>query len=308
MADEPLGPVEAHCTCCYNRENLMIDFHTHIVPPEVKDHREDYFFDPLFRSFYSSPKAKLATAEDLIARMDQDGVEMSVALNIGWTDGDLCVRTNDYLMESVARHPRRLAGFGTVVLQPGEKALREAERCANGGLIGIGEMRVDRHLLEPDGAGVLTPFIQTIASNNLTLLVHASEPVGHDYPGKWDTTPDVLYALITRFPGLRLICAHWGGGLPFYALMPEVKTALSGIMFDTAASPYLYSPAIYKEVVEILGPDAILFGTDYPLLTAARSLKEIRSLALPAQVEEAILSGNAKRLLAKISGKKENQG
>jgi len=286
----------------------MIDFHTHIVPPSVKQDRDSYFRDPLFKSLYFSPKAKLATAEDLIARMDKDGIDMSVALNIGWSDDDLCARTNDYLMESIVRYPHRLVGFGTVVLGPGEKALREVERCAKGGLCGIGEMRLDRRLLEANGAGVLPPFIETVAAYNLALLVHASEPVGHDYPGKWDTTPEVLYALIKRFPGLRLICAHWGGGLPLYGLMPEVKAVLSGIMFDTAASPYLYSPAIYKEVIEILGPESILFGTDYPLLTAARLLKEIRSLALPVQVEEAILSGNARRLLDKISGKKENRG
>ena len=281
----------------------MIDFHTHIVPPRVKENREEYFADPLFRSFYDSPKAKLATAEDLVARMDKDGVDISIVLNIGWSNQGFCTVTNDYLMESVARFPKRLIGFGTVVLDSAETALHEVERCARGGLLGIGEMRLERRILAPERDQILTPFVRMLTVNHLALLVHSSEPVGHHYAGKWDTTPDILYALITRFPELLLICAHWGGGLPFYGLMPEVKRALSSVFFDTAASPYLYSPQIYQRVTQIVGADSVLFGTDYPLLTPARLLKEIRSLALPGAVEENILSENAVRLLSKLGTK-----
>jgi predicted TIM-barrel fold metal-dependent hydrolase len=279
----------------------MIDFHTHIVPPSIKQDREDYFADPLFRSFYDSPKAKLATAEDLIARMDKDGVDISIVLNIGWSNQAFCVRTNDYLMESVARYPKRLAGFGTVALESGDEGLREVERCASGGLLGIGEMRLERRALDPNQGGILERFVKSLVSAHLALLVHSSEPVGHQYPGKWDTTPDMLYGLITRFPELILVCAHWGGGLPLYGLMPEVKEALAQVYFDTAASPYLYSPKVYEEVIRILGPDSILFGTDYPLLTPARLLREIKSLGLPGAVENSILSENAVRLLTRLT-------
>ena len=139
------------------------------------------------------------------------------------------------------------------------------------------------------------------------MIVHSSEPVGHVYPGKGDTTPDVLYSLAARFPELNLICAHWGGGLPFYALMPEVKKTLSGVMFDTAASPYLYNPQIYREVIAVLGAHSILFGSDYPLLPPGRLLREVKSLALPPEVEESILSGNARRLLATLSEKEAHR-
>ena len=282
----------------------MIDFHTHIVPPRVKQDREEYFADPLFRLFYDSPKAKLATAEDLIARMDRDGVDISIVLNIGWSNQGFCARTNDYLMESVARYPKRLAGFGTVVLEQGDETLREVERCAKGGLLGIGEMRLEKRVVDPERDKNLRAFAESLVSARLALLVHSSEPVGHQYPGKWDTTPDVLYGLITRFPELQLICAHWGGGLPLYGLMPEVKEALARVYFDTAASPYLYSPQVYEEVIRILGSDTILFGTDYPLLTPARLLREIKSLGLPGAVENNILSGNAVRLLTKLTDRR----
>jgi predicted TIM-barrel fold metal-dependent hydrolase len=277
---------------------MIVDFHTHIVPPRLKQNRADYLSDPLFNELYASPEAKLATAEDLIASLDRHGVDIAVALNIGWSSPARCAETNDYLMESVARHSGRLVGYGTVCLTGRDQsALREVERCARGGLRGIGEMRLSRRLLEPGQAPMLESFAEVLMANDLTLLVHSSEPVGHEYAGKGDTGPDVLYQLARRFPGLSMVCAHWGGGLPFYGLMPEVKQALARVIFDTAASPYLYRPQIYTEVIEILGAQCIVFGTDYPLLTAGRLLEEIRSLALPAAVEDAILGGNALRLL-----------
>ena len=289
--------IEDGWASCYNHRAMIIDFHTHIVPPRIRDDRERYAGDPLFALLYSSPKAKLATAEDLIAAMDKDGVDMSVALNIGWSSPDLCALTNDYIMESVARYPTRLVGFGAVVPEPPDVALREIERCARGGMRGIGEMRLDRRLLGSGGSIAADELVNGVIANKLILLLHCSEPVGHRYPGKGDTTPEGLYPVIERFPDLSLVCAHWGGGLPFYALMPEVKKALKSVFFDTAASPFLYAPQIYRQVVQVLGAEHVLFGSDYPLLTPGRLLKEIRSLELPRETEESILSGNARRLL-----------
>ena len=144
---------------------------------------------------------------------------------------------------------------------------------------------------------VMEPFIEVLIRHQLILLTHASEPIGHEYAGKGAATPELLYPLMTSFPELTLVCAHWGGGLPFYALMPEVKKAMNNVFFDTAASPFLYSPEIYGQVIKLVGADKILFGSDYPLLPQSRLLKEIRSIDLPEEVESLILSGNAKRLL-----------
>jgi len=277
---------------------MIIDFHTHIFPPWIKKDRSKYIdSDHCFAILYSSPNAKLATADELIASMDKEGVDISVVLNIGWTTHELCVETNDYILESVARYPQRLIGFCTVQPQSLEAALDEIERCAKGGIRGVGEMRPDMQLLDLRDERVMKPLIEAVTRHSLILLTHASEPVGHQYPGKGGITPDMLYPLITSFPNLTLVCAHWGGGLPFYALMPEVKKAMSNVFFDTAASPFLYSPQIYNQVSQLVGADKILFGSDYPLLAQSRLLKEIRSLDLPGETERLILSGNARRLL-----------
>jgi predicted TIM-barrel fold metal-dependent hydrolase len=277
---------------------MIIDFHTHIFPPRVKKDRSEYIDrDPLFATLYSSAKARLVTAEELVDDMDKEEIDTSVVLNIGWTTHELCVETNDYILESIARYPRRLVGFGAVQPRSLEATLGEIERCVKGGIKGIGEIRPDMQSLDLGNEVMMEPFIEAITRHNLILLIHASEPVGHPYVGKGSVTPDTLYPLIARFPNLTLVCAHWGGGLPFYALMPEVKKVMDNVFFDTAATPFLYSSNIYSQVIQLVGAEKILFGSDYPLLPWSRLLRELKSLELPEATKNLILSGNAQRLL-----------
>ncbi len=277
---------------------MIIDFHTHIFPPKINQDRLRHIDrDPLFALLYSRPQAKLATAEELIASMDKTGVEISVIINAGWTTNELCRETNDYILESIARYPKRLIGFCTVQPKSIDAAVAEIERCARAGARGIGEMRSDIQSFDLTDEEVMTPFVAALRQHKLILLTHASEPVGHDYRGKGAITPDVLYPFSTRYPDVPLVCAHWGGGLPFYALMPEVKQAMKNVYFDTAASPFLYSPQIYRRVADLVGADRILFGTDYPLLSPTRLLDEINTTDLSEAEKRLILSENARRLL-----------
>jgi len=277
---------------------MIIDFHTHVFPPQIKKNRSKYVdADPCFATLYSRKDARLATADELITSMDKDGVDISVILNIGWTTHELCVETNDYILESIARYPNRLIGFCAVQPQPNEAVIAEVERCAKGGIRGIGELRPDVQSFDLDNEETMEPFIEVVRKHKLILLTHASEPVGHTYPGKGGVTPEILYPLITQFPDLTIVCAHWGGGLPFYALMPEVKRAMENVFFDTAASPLLYHPQVYRQVIQLVSSDKILFGSDWPLLEQGRCLREINSLGLPKEARGLILSGTAQRLL-----------
>jgi len=282
---------------------MIIDFHTHVFPPQIKKNRSKYIErDPCFAILYSDHNSKIATTDELIASMDEAGVDISVIANIGWITHELCVETNDYIMESIARYPQRLVGFCAVQPQSPQAAAAEIERCAKAGIRGVGEIRPDIQLFDLTDELVMAPFVEALRKFKLILLTHASEPVGHNYPGKGGITPDILYQFITSFPDLTIVCAHWGGGLPFYALMPEVRKAINNVFFDTAASSFLYTPQIYNQVIQLVGADKILFGSDYPLLAQSRLLKEIEALDLPEEIKNLMLSGNAQRLLS-IKGK-----
>jgi len=277
---------------------MIIDFHTHVLPPRIKEDRSRYVnADQAFAEIYSGEKAKIATAEDLLSSMDKDGVDISVIVNYSWTTHDLCVETNDYILESVARYPQRLIGFCAVSSYVDDISLAEIERCASAGAKGIGELRPDTQSIDYSNKAVITPFVDMLSKYNLIVLTHASEPVGHIYNGKGAATPELLYRFIPNLGDLPVVCAHWGGGLPFYTLMPEVQQALENIYFDTAVSPFLYRPEIYRHVTQLIGADRILFGSDYPVLPASRLLKEIDTTGLSGEDRMEILSGNARRLL-----------
>lgn len=277
---------------------MIIDFHTHVLPPRIKNHRSEYVTkDAAFGQIYSGEKVKIATAEDLINNMDKDGVDISVIVNYSWTTHELCIETNDYILESVARYPKRLVGFCAVNSFINDASLKEIVRCVNGGIRGVGELRPDTQPLDYTQKNIIKPFADLVRKHKLIVMTHSSEPVGHIYPGKGNATPPLLHNFISNFADLPVVCAHWGGGLPFYTLMPEVRLALENVYFDTAISPFLYRQDVYQQVSQLVGADRILFGTDFPVIAQSRILDEINAAGLTEQNREEILSVNARRLL-----------
>jgi predicted TIM-barrel fold metal-dependent hydrolase len=287
---------------------VIIDFHTHIFPPWLRERRDEYVkTDPCFSLLYSQPKARIATAEELIDSMDEAGIDLSVVLNAGWVSQELCVKTNDYILDSVSRYPTRLVGFCVVQPRAGDIAIAEIERCAKAGAKGIGELRSDVQGFDLADKKKMKPLVDAALKHGLIFLTHSSEPVGHEYSGKGSITPDILYPFIMAFPSLKLVCAHWGGGLPFYALMPEIANALANVFFDTAATVFLYKPEIFEQVSRIIGSGKILFGTDYPLMHQNRVMAQVQSAKLTKKDKSRILGANAQKLLSKDARSQSDQ-
>ena len=86
---------------------MIIDFHTHIFPSSMREQpRPDtQKRDATFAALYANPKARLASAEDLIAVMDKDGVDVAVAMGIGWADYGTAREANDYIIEATGTLP-----------------------------------------------------------------------------------------------------------------------------------------------------------------------------------------------------------
>ncbi len=277
---------------------MLIDFHTHLFPPEIQKHRERYCArDPWFDELYANPRITMANAEDLVAEMETSGVDASVAFSFGWTDPGLIEETNSYVIDAMRRYPGRI--YGMAVLQPtaGARALRELERCAQAGMMGLGELMPHGQGYRLSDIELLTPFMDIVRQYQLLVLSHCSEPIGHLYPGKGNVSLQDVVAFLIAFPDIRFIAAHWGGGLPFYALMPEIQRTTAHVWYDTAATIYLYRKDIFPVVAKLVGAERILFASDYGLMSQRRVIDHIKHSGLSPEALEMVLGRNAQRLL-----------
>lgn len=281
---------------------MIVDTHCHILPESFAGrHRELAGRDATFAALFPAAWGRMATAADLAAEMAGDGVAHSVAVGFGWTDLGVAREANDYILGAAADYPQQLTGFCAVNPAWGAAALSEVERCVAAGARGIGELHPDTQGFDLADCRVMAPMMELARQGDLPVLVHCSEPVGHQYPGKGQTTPDKVYRFIRNFPENVIICAHWGGGLAFYGLMPEVPGELAKVYFDTAASPFLYRQEVFAVAAQTIGADKILLGSDYPLLRQRRLLSQLESCGLAAADRAAIGGGNAARLLGLTS-------
>jgi len=277
---------------------MLIDFHTHIFPRSIRDRRERFFSnEPAFELLYASPKSRMAGADQLVADLDANGVDKAVTFGFPWCTPETTKYHNDYILESVARYPDRLIGFCCVdAMQP--QAPAEVERCLTAGMSGVGELAFYCCEMDCQYSGVLDDIMVLARQADCPVMIHTNEPVGHAYPGKTTNTLAQIYTLIKKYPRNRLVLAHWGGGIFWYSLMKkEVSEVLRNVWFDTAASPFLYRPDIYRLALDLAGPDKIVLGSDFPLLSVKRYLEEMGQAGLSDAQQENICHRNAAALL-----------
>jgi predicted TIM-barrel fold metal-dependent hydrolase len=277
---------------------VILDAHTHVFPAAVALNRDAYVAaDATFAELYASSEAKLASADDLLRSMDDAKIDASIALGFAWADPATCRLHNDYLLEAAAGSNGRIIAFPTLPLAAAADAVEvEARRCAAAGARGFGELRPDN--LGFDLTGPPGDHLARMAGElDAALLFHVSEPAGHAYAGKQGGNLHDFAAFVTAHPEVKVIGAHWAGGLPFYATMPEVKAAFANLRVDTAATSLLYDDTIYGRVTKLTGPESVLFGSDYPLLSQSRSRRRIEESGLDAETMGLILGANAAALL-----------
>ncbi len=261
-------------------EGKIWDAHVHLFPPEIYHNWDKYAaMDVTFAALTREPENGKGTreawvnAEEALACADEAGVWGLGMQGWYWNDPGLMRMHNDYMAEMIAAHPDRLRGFISINPLFGEEALAEIERCAHMGFSGIGE-------LGPGGCGFdfnapeLMQVFDLAEQYDLPVNIHCGEPVGHPYPGKDMTPLAPLPEIVKRRPNLKLILAHLGGGLPFYEMNPRYRKAFANVRYDFATNPLLYNIRILRAVIDLVGEDRLLFGSDFPLLLYPSKCRE----------------------------------
>ncbi len=287
---------------------MIIDSHVHLYPADATaDPRawaeargEERWADlvaPL-----SGPRIQgWSDVDTLLRDMDAAGIERAVLLGWYWDHQETCEEQNNAYIRWVKEHPDRLWAFATVQPQAGDQAEAEFARAVEAGLCGLGELSPTSQGFSMENPGWIA-LVERAVEWGVPVNLHVNEPVGRRHPGRLQDSLDEYVWLADRYPDLKLILAHWGGLLPFFELNKWAGSRLRNVVYDTAASPLLYNPAIFRAVVDRIGPDRVLYGSDYPLRLYPRRqkrpdfrlfLEEIRHASLTAAEREKILGANA---------------
>lgn len=281
-------------------------------------------------------RAKLGSAvhreppEARIDRMDRSGVMTQVvSLLPPLFRYDLPVdvavaaarAVNDEIAEMHRSWPDRFLGLATLPLQDQAASLDELDRAMALGLSGIaiGTHVAGRDLDDP----ALRPVFRRAGQLGCFVLCHPIRPRAADAMRRfylsnvvgnpWETTLAfaglVLGGVLDDAPGMRICFAHGGGYITSaigrlghaYRVRPEVTGSvrppaeyLTSVYFDSLT----HDPDGLADLVRRVGADRVLLGSDYPAdMGAEDPVGAVDAAGLPAAEREAIVGGNARRLL-----------
>jgi aminocarboxymuconate-semialdehyde decarboxylase len=234
---------------------------------------------------------------------------------------ELARLVNDETARVIRRNPDRFQGLATLPLGDVAASIAELRRALDDlGMSGIaiGTHVAGKPLDHPD----FEPFWREVNSRRAPVFEHPMLPLGAEHMTDYELpirvgfvyetttaiTRMIYGGIFERYPDFPFITAHTGGAALAlmerldngYRLFPDCRRYISQLpsvyikrlYFDTCS---FFAPVIMM-ARDIVGSDRLLFGSDYPFISA--DARHVESLAISAEEKAAILGGNAKRLLS----------
>lgn len=227
-----------------------------------------------------SSKGGNYSLKDLIASMDRFGIERS---GLSILNGVLTPELNDRVMAAARECPDRIVGFAYInPREPG--ALDEVRRCLDSGLFRGVKFHSWKHGYFPDNNGAIDGIIDAITPYDVPILCHTgTAPLA--LPQQWA-------AIAARHPGATFVFAHIGY-LDYGYGCVECAKPLKNVYVDTAGQVEIQ---VMEKALEELGPDRILFATDWPYKYPGSEIVKFEPYDLSQEDREKIFYANAKKL------------
>lgn len=319
---------------------MIVDFQHHYIPEDLARKRGMYSEEVVFAKEGGVPRltlhSKLYHMETQLRDMDDAGVDVSVlSCILGWEASlEDCRLINDRSAELQRKFPGRIAGLAHAPVLEGKEALAELGRAVQElGLPGVAITSQIQGV--PLDSPRLYDFYAKVSALDVPIFVHpATVPMGYALIMDYDlarilgreidlalaTTRIIAGGILERFPNLKFVIGHFGGGIS------AVKDRLiaKGYRFGTLKRPFEeYFNMLYFDMAGFEGgltalgcgllgvkPERLVFATDYPQdftgagtntgkgMAAIRDyIAAVKSLELKEKIKEEILGGTAARLL-----------
>ncbi len=254
-------------------------------------YRNGRFFREVWQSAFD--------AEFRIADYRKHGIQVQVVSTVPvlfsyWAKGNQALalhrHLNDHMAGLCRDYPQNYVGIGTVPLQSPTLAIQEMERCME--QLGLAGVQIGSHCNDWNlDADELFPFFEAAADLGAAILVHPWDMMGFDsMPKYWlpwlvgmpaeqsrAACCLIFGGVLERLPSLRVAMAHGGGSFPFtigriehgFRMRPDL------VATDNARNPREYLKRLFfdccvhdgyalKSLLEIVGGDNVMLGTDYP--------------------------------------------
>ena len=261
---------------------MIIDIHTHVFPDVLapkaieKLMAVDVPYEPLHDG----------TVSGLLRNMNAWNIDISVVQPVV-TKLSNTRSTNEW---AASINSDRLVCFGGIYPHT-DDFKRDIDFVVSLGLKGL-KFHAEYQDFVADDIQMLRIYDYAI-ERGLVLLHHA----GYDpaYPPPYRSSPQMFANVAKAIRGGTIIIAHLGG----HAQWVEAERHLAGsnLYLDTSMGFEYFPIDLFKRIVEKHGSDKILFGSDSPWSNAKTEIEHLRSLEFSDDSVNAMLGGNASRIL-----------
>jgi predicted TIM-barrel fold metal-dependent hydrolase len=237
-----------------------------------------------------TPEESIARSLRYADRMGIDRVVVSMGTSfIADPSPEGLRRQNDDVLRAIRHAPDRV--FGLVYLNPKHVAasLKEMDRCVRDGpMVGV-KLWVAMHCNDRN----LDPIVRRAVELKAPILQHTYWRLGENLPG--ESTPPDLVELARRHPDASFIGAHtgndWERGIRAFRAAKNIWAEVCGS--DPTAG-------MVEMAVRELGPERVIYGSDFPGRSFASQLAKVYSADLSEAARRLILGDNLRRLLSPI--------